>query len=154
MEIQELKSYTEADLRDMDELMHQLSATSYCDEKILQAIMDDVNSHLYGAVANDNVNVNLNDVLNDNKRIVGCACLCVAHTPEFTLGFVESVTVLSECRGQHIGRKLMEHLIAEAKRMGVQSLHLTSNPKRMAANGLYQAMGFVRYQTNCYTMIL
>lgn len=51
------KSYTEADLRDMDELMHQLSATSYCDEKILQAIMDDVNSHLYGAVANDNVNV-------------------------------------------------------------------------------------------------
>ena len=112
MEIQELKSYTEADLRDMDELMHQLSATSYCDEKILQAIMDDVNSHLYGAVANDNVN--LNDVLNDNQRIVGCACLCVAHTPEFTLGFVESVTVLSECRGQHIGRKLMAHLIAEA----------------------------------------
>lgn len=78
----------------------------------------------------------------------------MAHTPEFTLGFVESVTVLSECRGQHIGRKLMEHLIAEAKRMGVQSLHLTSNPKRMAANGLYQAMGFVRYETNCYTMIL
>lgn len=78
MEIQELKSYTEADLRDMDELMHQLSATSYCDEKILQAIMDDVNSHLYGAVANDNVNVNLNDVLNDvlndNKRIV-CSTL-------------------------------------------------------------------------------
>lgn len=121
MKIQELKSFSETDLSDMDVLMHQLSETSYCNEKILQAIMDDENSHLY-----------------------------VVHTLEFILGFVESVTVRDECRGQHLGRKLMEHLMAEANRLGVQSLHLTSNLKRVAANRLYRAMGFERYETNVY----
>ena len=88
----------------------------------------------------------------EGERIIGCACLCVAHTPEFTLGFVEVVTVLSKYRGLHIGRKLMEHLIAEAKHLRVQSLHLTSNPKRVAANGLYRKIGFEKYETNCYTL--
>lgn len=150
MEIHELKSFSEADLRDMDELMHQLSASSCCTEERLRSVVDDENSHLYVIVVNDNDNHN--DDVNPNGRIVGCACFCVAHTPEFTLGFVEAVTVLSEYRGQHIGRKLMEHLIAEAKHLGVQSLHLTSNSKRVAANGLYQALGFERYETNCYTL--
>lgn len=136
MEIKELRSYTAEDLRDMDELMHQLSVTSSCTEERLRSVVNDENSHLY--------------VAREGERIIGCACLCVAHTPEFTLGFVEAVTVLSEYRGRHIGRKLMEHLITEAKQMGVQSLHLTSNPRRVAANGLYRALGFENYETNCY----
>jgi len=92
--------------------------------------------------------------MRDDSQIIGCACLCVAHSPEFTLGFVESVTVLSGYRGQHLGRLLMECLMAEAKRLGVQHLHLTSNPKRVAANGLYQALGFKKYDTNCYQTTL
>jgi len=32
----------------------------------------------------------------------------------------------------------------------VERLHLTSSPRRVAANGLYQSLGFVRYETNCY----
>lgn len=148
MEIKELRIYTSSDLQDMDELMHELSASSCCTEERLRAVVDDENSHLFVAVANDDDNDD--DNLNPKGRIVGCACLCVAHTPEFTLGFVEAVTVLSEYRGQHIGRRLMEHLITEAKQMGVQSLHLTSNPKRVAANGLYQSLGFEKYETNCF----
>jgi predicted HTH transcriptional regulator len=33
-----------------------------------------------------------------------------------------------------------------------QDVQLTSNPGRMAANRLYQALGFERYKTNCYKM--
>lgn len=47
MEIQELRSYTAEDLRDMDELMHQLSASSCCTEEKLRAVVKDENSHLY-----------------------------------------------------------------------------------------------------------
>jgi len=140
MTIEELREYTPADVRDMDRLMHELSAASFCNEEILDAILADSNSHLY--------------VMRDDSQIVGCACLCIAHSPEFTLGFVESVTVLSSCRGKGYGRMLMKHLMAEAKRFGVQHLHLTSNPKRVAANGLYQALGFRKYDTNCYQMSL
>ena len=84
--------------------------------------------------------------------LIACACLCVAHSPEFTLGFVESVPVLSTQRGKGYGRMLMEHLIAEARRLRVDRLHLTSNPKRVAANVLYQKLGFMRYDTNCYQL--
>ena len=30
------------------------------------------------------------------------------------------------------------------------SVQLTSNPKRVAANQMYQNMDFERYETNCY----
>lgn len=90
--------------------------------------------------------------ISSRNHIIACACLCVAHSPEFTLGFVESVTVLSTQRGKGYGRMLMEHLIAEARRLRVDRLHLTSNPKRVAANVLYQKLGFVRYDTNCYQL--
>lgn len=136
--IEELLRYTPADLQDLDRLMGELSAASYCDREILDRLMDDAASHLY--------------VMRDGNHIIACACLCVAHSPEFTLGFVESVTVLSTQRGKSYGRMLMEHLIAEARRLRVDRLHLTSNPKRVAANVLYQKLGFVRYDTNCYQL--
>ena len=36
--------------------------------------------------------------------------------------------------------------------MNVDCIHLTSNPKREAANALYQKMGFEKKETNCYMM--
>ena len=46
----------------------------------------------------------------------------------------------------------MEHLLAEAVRLGVDCVHLTSNPSRIAANALYQKLGFEKKETNCYVM--
>ena len=47
MEVVELTSFSEKDLLDIDGLMHQLSATSFCNEEKLQAVMKDAGSHLY-----------------------------------------------------------------------------------------------------------
>ena len=44
----------------------------------------------------------------------------------------------------------MAYLLAEAARLGVDCVHLTSNPSRIAANALYQKIGFERKETNCY----
>lgn len=136
MVIQELKSFSEADLRDMDKLMHQLSASSFCNEEKMQKVVDDAGCHLY--------------VIRKEGRIVATATLCVCHTPEFTLGGVEAVVVDSDCRGMGLASQLMEHIFEEAKRFGCVKLHLTSNPRRVAANALYQKMGFQLYTTNYY----
>ena len=48
----------------------------------------------------------------------------------------------------------MEMLVEKAKNLGVLQLQLTSNSKRVAANHLYQNMGFKIYETNCYKMDL
>lgn len=140
MQIEELNSYSPADLQSLDVLMHELSATSTCTEAQLESVIAAPDSHLY--------------VIRHEGQIIACACLCVAHSPEFTIGFVESVTVKREYRGRHLGKQLMEHLIAQAGRIGVHKLHLTSSPARVEANGLYQSLGFTRHETNCYQLEL
>ena len=89
----------------------------------------------------------------DDGRIVGCATLCVFDTPTGRKACVEDVVVNPACRGQHIGRKLMEHIIDFARReLGDVDLHLTSSPRRMAANNLYRSVGFQQRETNVYSL--
>lgn len=138
--VAELSSYTPEDLSDLDALMHELSATNYCDNLLLSNALDDPNVHVY--------------VIRDCGHIVATATLCVKHTLEFTVGDVESVVVTSRCRGLGYGKVLMRALIEAARGLGVHHLSLTSHPGRVAANGLYRGLGFVRYETNCYKMML
>ena len=140
MKMEELSSYTPEELADLDALMHELSATSFCNELLLSNALDDANVHVY--------------VIRDEGHIVATATLCVKHTLEFTVGDVESVVVSSRCRGLGYGKALMMALIEVAKKLNVHHIQLTSNPARVAANRLYQEMGFVRYETNCYKKIL
>ena len=137
--VEELRSYTPGDLSDLDTLMHELSATSYCDELLLSNALDDANVHVY--------------VIRAEGHIVATATLCVKHTLEFTIGDVESVVVSSKCRGRGYGKELMLALIEAARGLGVHHLSLTSHPGRVAANGLYRGLGFERYETNCYKKI-
>lgn len=138
--VEELITYTSQDLADLDALMHELSATSYCNEEILNNVMKDDNSHVF--------------IIREDGHIVATGTLCVMHTLEFTIAGVESVVVSSKCRGRGYGEKLMEHIITEANKLGVRSIHLTSNPRRVSANNLYLRIGFVKYETNCYVMMV
>ena len=85
-------------------------------------------------------------------RIIGCATLCVFHSPTGTKASIEDVVVSSAYRGQHLGKQLMEYVLEQAKAYAPIELHLTSNPKRVAANKLYQSLGFQKKETNCYQM--
>ena len=138
--VAELSSYTPEDLSDLDALMHELSATSFCDEHLLSNALNDANVHVY--------------VIRDCGHIVATATLCVKHTLEFTVGDVESVVVTSRCRGLGYGKALMLALIEAARSFGVDHLQLTSHPGRVAANELYRGLGFELYETNCYKMVL
>lgn len=134
--VEELTTYTQQDVEDLNSLMHELSSTSYCNKEILDNLMNNDNSHVY--------------VIRDEGHIIAAGALCVMHSLEFSIASVESVVVTSSCRGRGDGKKLMEHIIEEAKRLNVRTVHLTSNPKRVAANKLYQKIGLVKYETNCY----
>ena len=128
------------DLSDLDSLMHELSATSFCNEELLQAALNDANVHVY--------------VIREEGRIVATGTLCIKHTLEFTIADIESVVVSSRCRGKGYGKELMMAMVDAAKSLNVHHIQLTSNPARVAANRLYQSLGFERYETNCYKMML
>ena len=92
---------------------------------------------------------------NDEKRIVGCATLCVYESPTGRKASVEDVVVSSAYRGQGIGRTLMQRIIDFAgSKLSPIDLRLTSNPTRKEANELYQALGFVKRETNAYELKL
>ena len=133
-------TYTSQDLSDLDALMHELSATSFCNEELLNNALNDANVHVY--------------VIRDEGHIVATGTLCIKHTLEFTIADIESVVVSSKCRGRGYGKELMTAMIEAAKGFGAHHIQLTSNPARVAANRLYQELGFERYETNCYKMIV
>lgn len=138
--VEELSSYAPRDLADLDALMHELSATSFCNEELLNNALNDANVHVY--------------VIRDEGHIVATGTLCIKHTLEFTIADIESVVVSPKCRGRGYGKELMTAMIEVAKKMKVHHIQLTSNPARVAANQLYRELGFERYETNCYKLLL
>ncbi len=138
--VEKLVSYSQADLSDLDMLMHELSTSSFCNENLLNDALNDANVHVY--------------VIRDEGHIAATGTLCIKHMLEFTIADIESVVVSSQCRGKGYGKALMQHMMDVAKSMGTHHIKLTSNPKRVAANSLYQEMGFEKYETNCYKMVL
>ena len=135
MEILELSTLTDAQIADLSALMTELDPTIPVSPEMLRATAHDPSTHFFAAV-------------DDRGRIVGTATLCVSHSPTGRKGGIEDVVVSSACRGQGLGRRLMEHLIDFARTLAPIDLHLTSRPAREAANKLYQALGFQQYHTN------
>lgn len=138
MEIQELHNYTQAQFQDLKQLMSELSDKVNLTQTGLMLVLRDSNSHLY--------------VILDGEHIVGCATLCIFHSPTGTKASIEDVVVSSAYRGQHLGKQLMEYVLEQAKAFAPIELHLTSNPMRVAANKLYQSIGFQKKETNCYRL--
>lgn len=138
--VEELTSFTSHELSDIDMLMHELSATSFCDGALLRNALNDVNVHVF--------------VIRNDGHIIATGTLCIKHTLEFTIADVESVVVSSKYRGRGYGKELITAMIDTAKNLNVHHIQLTSNPKRVAANQMYQNMEFERYETNCYKRIL
>ena len=138
--IEELISYSPQDLADLDALMRELSATSFCSEALLKSALDDAHVHVY--------------VIRDGGHIAASGTLCLKHTLEFTIADIESVVVSAKCRGKGYGRALMTAMVEAARGFKAHHIQLTSNPSRIAANRLYQSLGFERYETNCYKKMM
>ena len=133
--------YSEPLRQRLEELLNQLTPQpSTLSEQTLRAVLDDSASRLY--------------LLEEENRVVGMLTLGIYHSPTGSKGWIEDVVVDDACRGRGYGRMLVAHAIEEARKAGVAQLMLTSNPLRVAANKLYQAMGFEKKETNCYRMIL
>ncbi len=82
--------------------------------------------------------------------IIGAGTLGVFRTPSGIHAHIEDVIVDESLRGQGIGEALVKYLLQTAREMGLKGVSLTCNPRRTAANRLYQKMGFKKWETNTY----
>jgi ribosomal protein S18 acetylase RimI-like enzyme len=82
--------------------------------------------------------------------IVGILTLIVYRVPTGVRARIEDVVVDEAMRGKGIGEALVRQAMDMARAAGADGVALTSNPRREAANRLYQKVGFHPWQTNLY----
>lgn len=142
MKIIEITNYTPAVKETVNHLLQQL-VTDEIDisESFLDELVRSENSHLFCAV-------------DESGNYSGMVTVGIYLSPTGAKAWVEDVVVDQSQRGKGIGELLTKHAVAFAKEKKVHVLMLTSNPSRVAANALYQKMGFVRKETNMYRMFL
>jgi N-acetylglutamate synthase-like GNAT family acetyltransferase len=70
---------------------------------------------------------------------VGCVALVPMHDEVYE---ISKMAVSPHLRGRGIGRRLLQHAIAQARRLGARSLFLGSNTRLKDAVHLYESVGF------------
>lgn len=88
----------------------------------------------------------------ETDRIVGMATMVILKMPTGSVGRIEDVVVHDKFRRMGIGKTLILKLIDESRRIGLQGVALTSNPKRIEANQMYKKLGFKKIETNVYKL--
>jgi ribosomal protein S18 acetylase RimI-like enzyme len=83
-------------------------------------------------------------------RLVGTLSLVVFRAPTGLRAWIEDVVVDGEARGTGTGAALVRHALERARRVGAETVDLTSRPSREAANRLYRREGFAERTTNVY----
>ena len=107
-------------------------------ESMFHQLVESTNSHLFFLIK--------------DEQIAGMLTVGIYYSPTGGKAWIEDVVVDEAFRGQGLSKLLVAHAIEFTKSQQIPSLMLTSNPKRIAANKLYQKMGFERKETNVYRM--
>jgi GNAT superfamily N-acetyltransferase len=137
----EIQTYSQEYHEAMQRFLDQLTTNPITlTESMCRQLFESENSHLFFLVK--------------DEQIAGMLTVGIYHSPTGGKAWIEDVVVDESFRGQGLSKLLVAHAIEFTKSMGIPSLMLTSNPKRIAANKLYQAMGFERKETNVYRMKL
>ena len=135
----EIKTYSPEYLEAMQRFLDQLTTSPMVlTESMFQELLKSENSHLF--------------FIMKDEQIAGMLTVGIYHSPTGGKAWIEDVVVNETFRGQGLSKLLVAHAIEFVKAQQIPSLMLTSNPKRIAANKLYQAMGFERKETNVYRM--
>jgi 8-oxo-dGTP pyrophosphatase MutT (NUDIX family)/predicted GNAT family N-acyltransferase len=92
--------------------------------------------------------------IEEKGELLGMGWIFPRQTMLRNQAVVEDMIVDESQRGKGLGEKILRNLIAWAKNEGVEVVELTTNPKRVAANSLYQKVGFKLHPTNHYLLNL
>ena len=135
----EIKTYSPEYHEAMQRFLNQLTTSPMVlTEDMFHQLLASQNSHLF--------------FIMKDEQIAGMLTVGIYYSPTGGKAWIEDVVVDETFRGQGLSKQLVAHAIEFVKSQQIPLLMLTSNPKRIAANKLYQAMGFERKETNVYRM--
>ena len=138
MKIREIKDYNDKVYNAVLKLLPQLDPEIKLPSKeVIKGILEGEDTHFFVCE-------------NEDGEITGMLTLTTYNIPTGTKFWIEDVVIDETQRGKGFGKELMLHAIRFAESMGAKAVDLTSRPYRIAANQLYQDLGFARRDTNVY----
>lgn len=139
MTITEISDYRQEEFESLCRLLRQLSPGCILpDERRYRSMLGTAGSHLF--------------LLKDGDTTAGMLSVGTYDIPTGRRAWIEDVAVDEAYRGRGYGRALVRHAVEFARSQRADTLMLTSNPGRVAANALYRSEGFASKQTNVYVM--
>ncbi|MFB9058229.1 GNAT family N-acetyltransferase [Mariniflexile ostreae] len=93
-------------------------------------------------------------IAEENNEILGTLTLVFNRIPTGDKVWIEDVVVDSAARGKGVGKQLIQFSIEYVKDKNIEKINLTSSPERVAANKLYQKLGFIKRETNVYRLTI
>lgn len=141
MKIYKLITVTDEVVHAFEKLIPQLAPDCTLPSKEdLQAIVDSNHTILFMA--------------EEHNELLGTLTLVLNKIPTGNKVWIEDVVVDSSARGKGVGEALIQFAVAYVKDQNITSINLTSSPDRVAANKLYQKLGFIKRQTNVYRLTI
>lgn len=137
IEVHEVDAIDNEAVEAFDRLIPQLSTTSAIPTA----------AHLRRMIASDAIVL---FAARQDGVIVGLLTLVIVRIPTGLRARIEDVVVDERARGQGIGARLSQAAIDRASQEGVRTVDLTSRPSRVAANRLYERLGFQERETRVY----
>lgn len=89
-------------------------------------------------------------VVKDSDNIVGMITVTLIRIPYRKKAFLDDVVIDEAYRGHGLGTRLFKKALDIAKEERAVFAEFTSAPHRMAANKLYEKLGFEKKDTNVY----
>ncbi|SRR5690554_1939395 len=86
----------------------------------------------------------------EEEKVIGTLTLVFYRIPSGLKAWIEDVIVDESARGKGVATALIEHALQVAREKGALKVDLTSLPRRIAANRLYQKIGFEKRESNMY----
>lgn len=148
IKIVRLKTFSAKTLAGVNYLLAQMGLTNVQPRPLTRKIFEELLSqdNVYLLVARGSEK--------ENQKLVGMLVLYFIRVPSGLLAILEDLVVDSPYRKWGVGRLLVEKAIEIAKTKHARHLSLRTNPIRMEANKLYQALGFKLMKTNFYRLNL
>lgn len=137
MDFFEVKEFLPAYLTGIQKLIDALVPEPLVlSESALKKLIAAENSHLF--------------LLYVEGEMAGMITVGLYGCPTGIKAWIEDVVVDEKYRGKGYGRFLVQQGISFARSSGAKTLMLTSRPSRVAANKMYQSLGFEQRETNVY----
>jgi GNAT superfamily N-acetyltransferase len=141
MNIREITEFNDAEFKAVKRFMEILSSDlPELTENLYKEVITSDNSHLFLIYNEDN--------------IAGTLTIGFYKSPSGRKAWIEDVVVDENYRGKGLGKYIVQYAIEFSKKLGANTLMLTSSPKRIAANELYKSLDFILKETNTYRMQL